>query len=71
MDLKECALVVTPLAVREKSAAEMLGVSVSLVRKWRVYGGGPRFVKMGGAAVCYRVADLHSYIAGLSSREVV
>lgn len=46
-------------SVRE--AAAFLGVSVSTLNKWRVYGCGPRYTKMGGA-VRYSQADLESFV---------
>ena len=42
-------------------AAELLRVSVSCLNKWRVYGGGPRFVYV-GRRVRYRPADIASYV---------
>lgn len=46
--------------------AVSLGISVSKVRRWRLTGGGPRWVRIGGC-VRYPVADLHDYMARLPS----
>lgn len=51
-----------PLAIREAEAARLLGVSIGLIRKWRRIGGGPKFAKLGGASVAYRVADLTAFL---------
>jgi excisionase family DNA binding protein len=47
--------------VTERDAAELLGVSVRTLQKWRLQGNGPRFVKL-GHAVRYDVKDLEAYI---------
>lgn len=44
--------------LRVSAAAEHLGLSVSTLNKYRVYGGGPRFAKLGPRVVVYDVADL-------------
>ena len=49
--------------VRPAEAASLLSVSLSLLKKWRVQGGGPRFVRLGGRAIGYRRADLSDWIA--------
>jgi excisionase family DNA binding protein len=42
--------------------AELLRCSKSSLDKWRLIGGGPRFVRV-GARVRYRPADVAAYIA--------
>lgn len=51
----------------ERLAAEYLGVSVHSLRRWRVYGGGPRFLKM-GARCLYPIAELEAYQASCLRR---
>jgi excisionase family DNA binding protein len=46
--------------------AQYLGVSVSTVRRWRLTGGGPRWVRICGS-VRYPFADLEAYLASLPS----
>ena len=46
--------------------AGRLGVAEITVRKWRVYGTGPRFIRCGGS-VRYRAADIEAWV---SSRTV-
>jgi predicted DNA-binding transcriptional regulator AlpA len=53
-----------PEVVRPFEAASMLSVSLSLLKKWRIGGGGPRFVRLGGRAIGYRRADLSDWIEG-------
>lgn len=48
--------------VNEHIAAEILGLKVSTLRRWRWAGQGPRFVKL-GSAVRYDRADLEAFIA--------
>jgi predicted DNA-binding transcriptional regulator AlpA len=49
--------------VRPSEATLVLSVSLSLLKKWRVQGGGPRFLRLGGRAIGYRRADLSEWIA--------
>jgi predicted DNA-binding transcriptional regulator AlpA len=46
--------------------AEYLAVSVSTVRRWRLTGSGPRWVRICGS-VRYPIADLQAYLASLPS----
>lgn len=48
-------------------AAEYLRSSVSTLAKLRVYGGGPRFTRL-GRAVRYSRAELDAYMAARISR---
>lgn len=49
--------------LREKEVAERLGISLLTIRKWRVFGRGPRFRKLGGRAVRYDPADVDRWIS--------
>lgn len=51
----------TPKLLNEYAAADMLGLSVKTLRRWRWAGRGPRFIKI-GAAVRYDLTDLRAYI---------
>lgn len=42
-------------------AASYLGLAVSTLNKWRVYGGGPRFLKL-GRSIRYRQSELDAYL---------
>ncbi len=44
-----------------RAAADFLGVSARTLEGFRVRGGGPRFVKIGGA-VRYRVESLDAFL---------
>lgn len=47
--------------LNEHDVAEMLGVSVATVRRWRLLKQGPRYLKLG--ALCkYRVTDISSWL---------
>ena len=43
-----------------KQSAQHLGLAVSTLNKWRCYGGGPKFLKL-GRAVRYRKIDLDAF----------
>ncbi len=47
--------------LRTPEAAGYLGLSCAFLEKARVYGGGPKFAKL-GRAVFYRQADLDAWI---------
>ena len=48
--------------MKERPTAEILGVEVSTLRRWRWAGRGPIFCKI-GAAVRYDPEDIAAYIA--------
>ncbi len=54
-------LAASPL-LSTKQAAIYLGLSNSTLNKWRCYGTGPSFVKL-GRAVRYRKAQLDEFLA--------
>lgn len=45
----------------ESEAAQLVNLSVRTFQTWRVRGGGPQFVKLGGA-VRYRRRDLDAWV---------
>jgi excisionase family DNA binding protein len=45
-----------------KQAAEYLSLAKATLERWRVYGGGPKFTKLGGRIFYHRSA-LDSFIA--------
>ena len=47
--------------LNEQEAAQRLACSVALLRKWRLYGGGPGFCRL-GRLVRYSGADLAAFI---------
>jgi hypothetical protein len=51
----------SPLVVRESIAAQLLGVSVAALRRWRREKRGPAFVRL-ERCVGYRMADLETFI---------
>jgi len=46
-----------------KQAARYLGLAVSTLNKWRCYGEGPKFLKL-GRAVRYMESDLQAFVKG-------
>ena len=51
----------TPLAVGERDAARLLGVSTRTLFNWRVDGRGPRFVRI-GARILYGTDELRRWL---------
>ena len=50
-----------------KEAARVLSLSFRTLEKYRVYGTGPQFLKLGGRVV-YKIEDLHSWASRGSRR---
>jgi predicted DNA-binding transcriptional regulator AlpA len=50
--------------LNEHAVAELLGVSVATVRRWRLLRQGPKFIRVGAASVRYRPEALAAYIEG-------
>ena len=50
------------ITVREKEAAEMIGVSVHTLRQWRSQGKYIPYVKL-GRSVFYRIDDLKDFLS--------
>jgi predicted DNA-binding transcriptional regulator AlpA len=50
----------------EKSVARLLSVSLAALRRWRLEGRGPRFLKL-GAAVRYDPNDVAAWLASRPS----
>ena len=48
----------------EKDVSKQINVSLASLRRWRLEGRGPRFVKV-GALVRYRPEDLEQWMAAL------
>jgi predicted DNA-binding transcriptional regulator AlpA len=46
----------------EHFVAGVYGVSVSTIRRWRLLGKGPRFLKIGGSSVRYALADITEWM---------
>ncbi len=47
--------------LNERQAANVLGCSVALMRKWRLFGDGPSYLKI-GRLIRYRQADIDSFL---------
>lgn len=52
----------TKRILRTEAASEYCGLAASTLEKLRVRGDGPRFVKLGGKAVGYDLADLDAWL---------
>jgi len=46
----------------EDELAELTGIAVRTLQKWRVFGRGPRFKKIGGTSVRYDRADVEEFL---------
>ncbi len=50
-----------PNVLNEREAATVVGCSVALLRKWRLFREGPCYVKV-GRLVRYRQSDLDAFL---------
>ncbi len=48
--------------LRTLEAAEHVGLSASTLEKFRIRGGGPRFIRLAGRSVRYDVRDLDEWL---------
>jgi predicted DNA-binding transcriptional regulator AlpA len=46
--------------LNEHELAEIMGMSVSSVRRWRLLRKGPKYLKVGGVAVRYKSSSLQA-----------
>jgi hypothetical protein len=51
----------TPQLLTESELADILRISVAALRKWRVIGRGPQFIKI-GPLVRYRAGDVQVWL---------
>ena len=51
-----------PLRVKTPEASRFTGVSASTLTKYRVFGGGPEFIKI-GRSVYYETTTLNAWVA--------
>jgi predicted DNA-binding transcriptional regulator AlpA len=51
-----------PRVLRTPDAAQYLGLTASTLEKMRLFGNGPRFIRLGCRAVGYAIGDLDSFI---------
>jgi predicted DNA-binding transcriptional regulator AlpA len=48
--------------INETDLAEMLRVKKETVQQWRLRGHGPKYVKVSGKAVRYRLKDVEQFL---------
>ena len=47
----------------EPRAAERVGVCAHTLKRWRLRGIGPKFLKLGGRTIKYRESDIEQFLA--------
>jgi len=52
--------------IREREAAEVMGVSVAALRRWRRERRGPKYIRM-ERCIGYLLADLQTYLERCSA----
>ncbi len=50
--------------INEHEVARLTGMSVASVRRWRLFGRGPKFVKI-GASCRYKISDVLTFLESL------
>jgi len=46
----------------DAQTAEILGIQPGTLRHWRVAGRGPRWCKLAGSAIRYRLCDIENWL---------
>ena len=57
----------SPQLLTSSQAAEMLNLKTETLRKWRQAGTGPKWIRVNGKVLRYRLTDLLAFV---SKREV-
>ena len=57
--------------LRTQDAAAYVGLSPSTIEKMRCYGGGPKFIRLGGRAIGYDIADLDRWLEAQANNAAV
>ena len=52
---------ISEVLLNERDVARLTSLSVATVRRWRLLGQGPRYIKI-GAAVRYRQSDVAAWL---------
>jgi len=60
------SLITSAAWLRTPAAAAYLGFSAPTLEKWRWEGKGPKFYKIGGHAVGYKLSDLEAFAEAAS-----
>ena len=55
--------------LNERELAAHLTVSVATIRRWRLFGHGPKYIKI-GAAVRYRAEDVSAWLNSCPTGEI-
>lgn len=56
------AISVLPRLISEKQVAELYGFKLNTLRNWRISKQGPKFMKINGKMIRYRVQDIEEYL---------
>jgi len=51
--------------LNQHEVASILGVASKTLERWRCYGTGPKFVRVGGRLARYRLSDIYEYVGNL------
>jgi len=57
--------------INEKKVAEIYGLKVNTLRNWRSNKQGPKYLKINGKMIRYRVQDIEDYLVTCMERTVV
>jgi predicted DNA-binding transcriptional regulator AlpA len=55
------AITLPEALLKERELARILGLSLTSLRRWRLIGRGPRYLKL-GAAVRYQAKDVSAWL---------
>ncbi|APT59215.1 hypothetical protein RGI145_08600 [Roseomonas gilardii] len=67
MELTDTPLV--PMLLREAQVAELLGLSRDGLRRLRIRGSGPPYIRLGDLKVAYRREDIEAWLNSRTFRD--
>ena len=60
---------IAPMLLREAQAAELLGLSRDGLRRLRIRGSGPPYIRLGNLKVAYRREDIEAWLNSRTFRD--
>lgn len=63
------ALPVDEMLLTEKDVADYLGLKPRTLQFWRLFGRGPKFIKISNRLIRYRACDVQTWLDDIKERQ--
>lgn len=63
------ALSMDEMLMTEKELAEYLGLKPRTLQFWRLFGRGPKFIKISSRLIRYRACDVQAWMDNIKERQ--